>query len=400
MYQQRTLFDGFIRIEILDYLSNDVCKLLCQDVIDLCNMFYELNIASLAQNEDQEKALYSLAVECSDNNEYFIAYELSKVLSTYNPNNVNYVEELALVSSKWNLWNEAQPLYQKLIKLKPYDAVLRDVYGKQLFRNNQFQLALEQMTKATEIQPEMAENEGYITACIVCYVKLRDFQNAKKYFMKAMEIEPTNYQHYYQYAKFLRTHVKDYEESEKYYLKALEIDPEQLRVNASYGHLLYLKGEYEKAMKHFKLELNLNVKIKPMNCDSYYQYAKVLRDYVKNYAESERYYLKALEIDNGYFGVNASYGYLLYLMGEYEKALEYIRMELRLDVKDKGLWAHFYHGLVNRTIGNDDKEETELLKAVELVKHKYDILESLKVIKESDPLNEDYYKRFEALLSK
>ena len=56
------------------------------------------------------------------------------------------------------------------------------------------------------------------------------------------------------------------------------------------------------------------------------------------------YYLKCLEInprDNE--SANGSYGYLLYLMGQYNEGLKYIKIEL--EIGDDDIWP-FVYGLI------------------------------------------------------
>ena len=52
-----------------------------------------------------------------------------------------------------------------------------------------------------------------------------------------------------------------------------------------------------------------------------------------DYNESEKYFLKYLEYYPNDCDVNASYGYLLYLMGKYEDALEQIQIGLEMNEK-------------------------------------------------------------------
>ena len=89
------------------------------------------------------------------------------------------------------------------------------------------------------------------------------------------------------------------------------------------------------------------------------------RDFAKDFEKAEIYYLKALEIDHNTPAINGSYGYLLYLMGDYEKAMKYIEKELKINKRNK--WAYFYHGLLNKIQGNDEIAEKELLRAISVM---------------------------------
>ena len=75
-------------------------------------------------------------------------------------------------------------------------------------------------------------------------------------------------------------------------------------------------------------------------------------------------------------------------------------MEIELKLNDKNFWAHFYYGLLNKTMGNDEKAEEELLKAVEMVgaEHKERVLEKLNLMHKNDLNNTQYYDKFEKLV--
>ena len=215
-------------------------------------------------------------------------------------------------------------------------------------------------------------------------------------FAKAMEIKSDEPDYLIGYARCCE-HLKDFENAHTYYLKAIAMDDGKTQKGCNfYARFLRLYvGDVDTATFYLKKAME----IEPMNADSYLEYAKLLRDNLRDYDEAEKYYLKVLEINDEHYEVNGSYGYLLYLKGDYDKAMEYIEKELRLDLDDKNKWAHFYHGLLNKTMGNDEKAEEELLKADELVRHKDDMMEYLRLMNAADPLNGDYYTRFETLIS-
>ena len=100
-----------------------------------------------------------------------------------------------------------------------------------------------------------------------------------------------------------------------------------------------------KAGRYFRKAMEIEL----MNADPYYRYAWMLRDYMKDNQESEKYLLKALGINDTYCGVNGECGYLLYLMGEYERAIEYMVRELK--VSDDNGTTHFVNSLLNKALG-------------------------------------------------
>ena len=87
-------------------------------------------------------------------------------------------------------------------------------------------------------------------------------------------------------------------------------------------------------------------------------------------------------------------------MGDYDKAMKYIEIELAMD--DTRKWAYFYYGLVNKILGNDDKVEEALLKSAELIKEGKDkeyVRTRVLEMKGDDKLGNVCYDRLIELLS-
>ena len=122
----------------------------------------------------------------------------------------------------------------------------------------------------------------------------------------------------------------------------------------------------------------------------------ILRDYKKDYKESEKWYLKSLALSDKHF--NGSYGYLLYLMGEYDKAMGFVQKELKL-TGNKYIWGYFYLGLLQRLGGDNEDSEVSLMKAVEVMKSKslYArtlITNTIMRMISNDESNKTYYTKF------
>ena len=74
----------------------------------------------------------------------------------------------------------------------------------------------------------------------------KDYKNAEKYYKKAVSKSSNNSGVMFMYATFLHERVGELEEAEKYYLKALEIDPSDCSYMGNYGGLLILLGKKAK----------------------------------------------------------------------------------------------------------------------------------------------------------
>ena len=82
------------------------------------------------------------------------------------------------------------------------------------------------------------------------------------------------------------------------------------------------------------------------------------------YKTFDTFTIQCLEIVPMNAEISYSYGHLLYLMGKYEQALEYIEIDIKLRKKK---WKYFYQGLVYQAIGDKETSDEALLKAVESI---------------------------------
>ena len=104
IYEQRLLFDAYLRIEIFNHLTNyPLCKFIPEDIINLCLKFYEIDIKSLSQNDNEIVGLTKLCIECKCNKEYFVAYKLGELLTCLDPESVPHRILFSGISFFWHL---------------------------------------------------------------------------------------------------------------------------------------------------------------------------------------------------------------------------------------------------------------------------------------------------------
>ena len=90
-------------------------------------------------------------------------------------------------------------------------------------------------------------------------------------------------------------------------------------------------------------------------------------------------------------------------MGQYEKAMKYVKKELEL-TDDDYIWGYFYLGLFQRVSGDDEASVTSLMKAVEIMKQskisvQSGIRDTINTMKSNDQSNEEYYSNFLRLIT-
>ena len=385
MHAQKLLFDGFLRIEILNTLSNETRKIASNDVINLCHAFFKLEIKSLMdqhseiltkdganewleapmfETEAKIHILRDLCDKLCETQEFWIAYKIIKMIISFK-DLAMYNNQLGLILSSSGSFcaktDEIQKAYQRAIELDPTQPVYRYNYGECLRDADKFESAMEQFKIAMDLD---AKDPDYPRKCGDCYKGMKDYDKAKEYYLKSIELETNNVSKSRAYAGFAYFFVyivcKDIDAARRYFEKAIELDPK--------------------------------------NGDAYFQCARMLRSNGPEFfKEAEKYYLKAMEIiDVKESKINASYAYLLHIMGNDEKARKYIGIQMELDEVYMTHWTWFYYGLIV-----EEMEDAALLKAVDLVTRKsFDItLIQLNNMRERATLKIEYYDRFETMLN-
>ena len=92
--------------------------------------------------------------------------------------------------------------------------------------------------------------------------------------------------------------------------------------------------------------------------------AAITRD-CGEYIESQIYFLKCFELDPTFSNLNTSYGYLLYLMGDYDNAMKYIEIDLNKDYPKQ--WTFISYGLLHSVMGNDVAAREAFMNAIAVI---------------------------------
>jgi tetratricopeptide (TPR) repeat protein len=124
------------------------------------------------------------------------------------------------------------------------------------------QKALDALTKAYEADPTA---KAVIFSLGDMYDKMKDFAQAEKYYLKILELEPTNMGNYYVVAEFYKRYAGENEalraKAESMYLRRIELDPENPQgyaYMANYFENLTPSPEvYDKASEYWKMRIEL-----------------------------------------------------------------------------------------------------------------------------------------------
>eukprot|EP01084_Bolivina_argentea_P012075 22636_1 len=365
-----------IYVTLKDYTNT---KKYCLEAINLDptnsdNYFQSAQLLEHFTNHNDAEKCYLKAIELNPKNNYRLFYasflELQQKYdqALYQLNmcgNNKYLIKCAHLCEKMRSYDEARIYYVKAVN-SHNPPKLKCIYEYANFLRHQMEYknALEQYFITMPLLTRIKDKANCASRCAICYVKLKDYDNAKKYYLKAISFNERSAIFTALYAQFLCVTLNDFDNAKLYFDKAIALDSKDAKV--------------------------------------YYCYAVCLRDNWKDYQQSEVYYKKCLAINGSSLKCHGSYGYLLYLVGKYEQSFE--QLQIALKVHDESCWTHYYFGVLNYRIGNNDQANISMKKALELclgVLHKSVMIELMIIIsalKNSDVEAAEYHEKFEQLL--
>ena len=116
----------------------------------------------------------------------------------------------------------------------------------------------------------------------------KEFDEAERYYKKALELESDDANNNGNYALFLHNIRKEYDEAERYYKKALELESDDANNNGNYAQHLLAQGRkaesvtfLEKAFKNDQTEGDLTVELwfyRLAHFPEYFEEAKIELD--------------------------------------------------------------------------------------------------------------------------
>lgn len=129
-----------------------------------------------------------------------------------------------------------------------------------------------------------------------------------------------------EYAVFLHRRKRNFEMAESFYIKALEVYPTQSSIHLKYaGFLRHVKRDISKAEQHYKLAVETN----PLHADALGSYASFLHGVSGKVDVAEQYYEEAVKLDDTHANNLCNFG--LFLSEEkkaYDRAEKYYRRAL------------------------------------------------------------------------
>lgn len=258
--------------------------------------------------------LYQMRGNIKKANEYFqkaIQVDSANFLKEYGLN--DYIRDFSISDKK------AETLYLQAIEDEPFYANVYADYAD--FLRNKYSHQPDKLLKADSLYQKAIQNDPFYTWAYAGRGWLLNLQKktdkALASFLKGIEVNPTKESSYYYLANYYRNALKDYEQAEKYYLKALEINPYYQYAVSDLIDLYNTQDQKDKPISLINSAIEKNPE-NPSNWnlkgDHYFS--------LKDYSSAVQAYLQAIQLDpdnaNGYSNLSICYLEL----GQTGKALE------------------------------------------------------------------------------
>jgi Flp pilus assembly protein TadD len=131
------------------------------------------------------------------------------------------------------------------------------IKGKQAYSNENYSLAVEELSKAIELGVKRYNLEQVYTLLGNTYCNLKQYEDAIKAHNNALKIDP-NYCEAWVNMGVTYRKKGDYDKAEDCYNKAMLIDPNDPQLWSNLGSLHMVKGENDKAITEFEKALTLD----------------------------------------------------------------------------------------------------------------------------------------------
>ncbi len=290
-------------------------------------------IINISKDDELQK------IERLPDNEYTLQL-LENFVNRYKNYSLGYFQ-LAHVSQNLNFFDKAKENYEYFIKIhnqndkKSIVAVYNNL--AHLLRNDYFkdyEKAKEYYEKAIQLNQNYADTYNNY-ALLLTYDYFKEYQIAKQYYEKAILLNPKNAEVYNNLALLLKNdYFKDYQTAKQYYEKAIKLNP---KLAEAYNNLAsLLQNDYFKDYQTAKLLYEKAIQLNPKDANTYYNLALLLqKDYFKDYEKAKLYFEKAIEFKQNFAEAYNNLATLLMnnYFKDYEKAKLYFEKAIKLNPK-------------------------------------------------------------------
>ncbi len=337
----------------LDTLEVKLYKAKILSITEKIEEAKELYLNLLQEYPDNERLYYDLTYFNMDLENYDNAlYYINKSIQL--KDNIDKQYLLASVYKKKNLYDNALETYFNIIEQDAEASYAYNNIGLIYSERGEYEKAIKNLKTALEIDsthPTVNNNLGEV------YEKLEKYEEALEYYNKQLAIEEDDY--YYINRAWCYIRLRNFEEAKKDFSTVINANNENMYAWYGLGRVYKILKEYETAIENFKKVLELNIEYK-------YAYRDIGESYeqLKNYEESEKCYTEAIEKfpDDETFYLDR--GLLYSNQDKYDKALE--DYNKAIEINPNYAYAYNNMGVVYRDLKQYDKAIKYYHKALEI----------------------------------
>ena len=159
---------------------------------------------------------------------------------------INQILQQAVTAHQEGKTEKAEKLYKKILEAEPKNPDVNNNMGALLQNLGRLDEAEKSYRKAIEIKPDYAEAHNNLG---VIFHRLDRLDEAEKSYKKAIEIKPDYVEAHNMGVILFKLGRLD--ESAEYQSKAIELSPNFKGALLNRGHILFVKGELERALQDF-----------------------------------------------------------------------------------------------------------------------------------------------------
>jgi len=286
-------------------------------------------LKALKINPENRYSLYGLATLYAKQKDYVKAEREFKMLLKIDPNSPIIHKDLGKLYFTKNEYDKAEKEFKTVIRLNPKDAEahydLGSIYnlkGRLRDAAIEYQAALDSNPEDTKIRVGVHFNMGSI------YIKVKNYENAKKEFLSVIKIEPENTDAIFNLGRIYKI-LKEFENAEKSFKKFIELKPEDVSPHIELGELYAEMKDYESAIKEFQTVL----KVKPGNLFSRIYLGRIYME-KGDFNRAEEEFLKILSTSPNNIYAHINLGQLYTKKGDKKRAIEEFKKVVDINPKD------------------------------------------------------------------
>jgi protein O-GlcNAc transferase len=248
---------------------------------------------------------------------------------------ISEISVLALSHFAKGNFQEAENLYQEILKIEPDNFNALHFLGLVYYRLKQYDLAIKYLNKVLLLQPDYFD--VYNNLGIVLQER-GQIDEAIIYYQKAIEIDPNSFLTYYNIGNLFKE-KKQFRKAMDCYQKALQINPNLIEAYHQLGNVFTDIEQSELAINCYKKALQLN----PSSVEILYSVAGNLLDMQGKFDESEMYFRKVLKINPSFYFANHSLLFNMCHNPKYNAQTIYNEHKKFAEQYEKPLSYLFYH---------------------------------------------------------